>query len=56
MNYRSELAKIAALRDSLESQERWLVAQMRAEGMSWQQIAEATGMKSRQAAQHRYDR
>lgn len=50
------LAAIAALREQLAEQEAHLVFELRMGGASWQQIANVTGMKSRQAAQHRYEK
>lgn len=50
-----QLACIRQLRERLEEAENQIVFNMRLSGASWQQIADATEMKSRQAAQFRYE-
>lgn len=50
------LAAIEQLRHRIEEAEHEAVFTMRHRGESWQAIADATGMKSRQAAQHRYEK
>lgn len=49
------LDAIAALRARLDEAEQQAVFNLRHSGASWQEIADATGMKSRQAAQFRYE-
>ena len=49
-----ELAGIRAARIELAARERRLIAQARAEGASWGQIAVAAGLRSRQAAEQRF--
>lgn len=49
------LAAIERLRFRLDAAEQESVFAMRHRGDSWQAIADATGMNSRQAAQHRYE-
>lgn len=46
---------IAALRARLDEAEHQAVFNLRLGGASWQHIADVTGMKSRQAAQFRYE-
>lgn len=50
------LAAINALRERLDEQEQQIVFTERLHGASWQRIADLTGIKSRQAAQHRYEK
>lgn len=50
-----QLSCIRRLLERLDEQENQIVFNMRLSGSSWQQIADATGMKSRQAAQFRYE-
>lgn len=49
------LEAIAALRERIDEAEHQAVFNLRHSGASWQEIADATGMKSRQAAQFRYE-
>lgn len=48
------LTALAAMERSVEAHLHHEVLKMRREGVSWAQIAEITGMKSRQAAQKRW--
>ena len=50
----SALALLPAAREELEQIEAALLFVARAEGLSWDRIAEATGLRSRQAAQQRW--
>lgn len=53
---RAGLALIESARSELDSLEIALVFAARAEGLTWGQIAAATGMRSPQGAQQRYQR
>lgn len=55
-NTSEALAAIATLRERLDQQEREIVFDLRLHGATWQEIADATGMNSRQVAQHRYEK
>ncbi|MEV0271084.1 hypothetical protein AB0H43_20060 [Hamadaea sp. NPDC050747] len=48
------LARIASARKDLDSLERGLIADLRANGVSWTRIAATIGVGSRQAAEQRY--
>jgi hypothetical protein len=48
------LARLADLRGALDRAERDLIAGARQQGASWTQIAEALGLRSRQAAEQRW--
>lgn len=50
------LAALTTLRKRLTEQEAQLVFAMRLRGASWQQIADATGLPNRQAAQDHYEK
>ncbi|MGY2004080.1 hypothetical protein [Blastococcus sp. SYSU DS1024] len=50
------LALLPAVRAGVDQLETALVFAARAEGLSWAQIAGASGLSSRQAAQQRFDR
>lgn len=51
-----QLSCIRRLRERLDEAENQTVFSMRLAGSSWQEIADATEMKSRQAAQFRYEK
>lgn len=50
------LDAIRSLQARLTEEEHQVVFTMRNSGRTWQEIADATGMASRQAAQHRYEK
>ena len=50
------IAAIKAVRTDLDQREADIVNRLRSEGVSWQRIADLTGMKSRQAAQFHFER
>ena len=50
------LALLPAAREELEQVEAAVLFVARAEGLSWDRIAAATGLRSRQAAQQRFGR
>ena len=50
------LDAVCRLQARLVEEEHQLVFEMRDQGCSWQEIADAAGMASRQAAQRRYQR
>ena len=52
----SALALLPSARQELEQVEAALLFVARAEGLSWDRIAEASGLRSRQAAQQRFGR
>lgn len=51
-----QVEAIVALRRRLEEAEHDLAFSLRLHGSTWQQVADAMGMNSRQAAQHRYEK
>lgn len=48
------LAAIQQARSRLDDAERWAAALLKLNGSSWTEVAEAAGMRSRQAAQQRF--
>lgn len=50
------LAAVRKLQERLVEEEHQLVFELRNSGSTWQEIADATGMESRQAAQYRYEK
>ena len=56
LDVRAGLALISAARDEMDGLESALLFLARAEGLTWQQIAQSLGLRSAQAAQQRLDR